>query len=309
LRSDSTLGVPGLIGAVRAHRVVIANALGSGVLESAAWMGFLPRIAERLLGEKLILPSVATWWCGEQPALEYVLTHLDKLVIKPTYPNQRFEPVFGRNLDGEKRKRLIQRLRARPYAYVAQEHLSLSQAPVWRPHGALGFAAAPVAIRMYAITGASGTTVMPGGLARVAPDSSIDVVSTQRGGGSKDIWVLPDSVEDAGTPPATTRSPAARVRHDDIPSRLVENLYWLGRYTVRCEDKARLLRETIAARADDAVWTTAVGFCQDLGVCSVDGDLTACLRDWRGALLRCAAVCPRAIGARSMICSGACRNP
>lgn len=284
LRSDSTLGIPGLLGAVRARRVVIANALGSGVLESAAWMGFLPRIAERLLGEKLILPSVATWWCGERPALEYVLSHLDRLVIKPSWPNQRFEPVFGRNLEGEKRKRLIQRLRARPYAYVAQEHLSLSQAPVWRPHGALGFAAAPVAIRMYTIAGAAGTTVMPGGLARVAPDSSIDVVSTQRGGGSKDIWVLPDSAEDAGTPPATTRPPAARVRHDDIPSRLVENLYWLGRYTVRCEDKARLLRETIAARSDDAVWTAAVGICQELGVCSIDGEPIASWHDDRNPM-------------------------
>src|ERR1700744_4217098 len=147
LRSDSTLGIPGLIGAVRANRVVMANALGTGVLESAAWMGFLPRIAERLLGEKLVLPSVATWWCGEKPALDYVLSHLDRLVIKPTYPNQRFEPVFGRNIEGKDRARLIQRLRSRPYAYVAQEYVSLSQTPVWRPHGALGFAATAVSIR------------------------------------------------------------------------------------------------------------------------------------------------------------------
>jgi len=282
LRSDSTLGIPGLIGAVRANRVVVANALGSGVLESAAWMGFLPRIAERLLGEKLVLPSVATWWCGERPALEYVVSHLDKLVIKPAYPNQRFEPVFGRNLEGEKRRRLVQRLRARPYAYVAQEHLSLSQTPVWRPHGALGFAATPVAIRMYAFSGSSGTTVMPGGLARVAPESSIDVVSTQRGGGSKDIWVLPSAAE--ATPVATAAGKATQVRHDDIPSRLVENLYWFGRYTVRCEDKARLLRGTIAARSDEAVWRAAVRFCQDLGICSVDGDPTACLRDERNPM-------------------------
>src|SRR3954471_10167484 len=284
LRSDSTLGIPGLIGAVRANRVVIANALGSGVLESAAWMGFLPRIAQRLLGEKLVLPSVATWWCGERPALDYVVSHLDKLVIKPTYPNQRFEPVFGRTLEGEKRRRLIARLRARPYAYVAQEHLSLSQTPIWRPHGALGFAATPVAIRMYAIAGTSGITVMPGGLARVAPDSSLDVVSTQRGGGSKDIWVLPDSAEDASVATPGGKTPATRVRHDDIPSRLVENLYWFGRYTVRCEDKARLLRGTIAARSDEAVWRAAVKFCRDLGVCSIDCDPTACLRDDRNPM-------------------------
>ena len=282
LRSDSTLGIPGLIGAVRANRVVIANALGSGVLESAAWMGFLPRLAERLLDEKLVLPSVATWWCGERPALEYVISHLDKLVIKPAYPNQRFEPVFGRNLEGEKRKRLVQRLRARPYAYVAQEHLSLSQTPVWRPHGALGFAATPVAIRMYAFAGSAGTTVMPGGLARVAPESSIDVVSTQRGGGSKDIWVLPDAAEE--TPVVATAHKATQVRHDDIPSRLVENLYWFGRYTVRCEDKARLLRGTIAARSDEAVWTAAVKFCRELGVCAVDVEPTACMRDERNPM-------------------------
>src|ERR1700744_2919282 len=138
LRSDSALGVPGLLGAVRAGRVVVANALGTGVLESAAWLGFHPGVAERLLEEELILPSVATWWCGEKPALDYVLAHLDRLVIKPTYPNQRFEPVFGRNIEGKDRARLIQRLRSRPYAYVAQEYVSLSQTPVWRPHGALG---------------------------------------------------------------------------------------------------------------------------------------------------------------------------
>src|SRR6185503_9581240 len=130
LRSDSALGVPGLLGAVRSGRVVVANALGTGVLESAAWLGFLPGISRRLLGETLKLPAVATWWCEERPAFEYVLSNLDELVIKPAYPNQRFEPVFGRDLTAETRAAVIARLRARPYAYVAQEHLALSQAPV-----------------------------------------------------------------------------------------------------------------------------------------------------------------------------------
>lgn len=281
LRSDSALGIPGLLGVVRANRVVMANALGTGVLESAAWLGFLPRIAERLLGEKLSLPAVATWWCGEKPALEYVLAHLDKLVIKPTYPNQRFEPVFGRSLEGEARRRVVQRLRARPYAYVAQEHLSLSQTPLWRPHGALGFAATAVSIRMYAIAGTAGTRVMPGGLARVAADAAIDVVSTQRGGGSKDIWVLREPSEDTVSINTAGNPAGAQVRHDDIPSRLVENLYWFGRYTVRCEDKARLLRGTLAARSDEGVWNAAIGFCRKLGVIAIDGDPAASLRDDR----------------------------
>ena len=280
LRGDSALGVPGLIGAVRAGRVVMANALGSGVLESAAWLGFLPRIAERLLGETLTLPAVATWWCGEQPALDYVVANLQHLIIKPAYPNQRFEPVFGRTLDEQSRARLVRRLRARPYAYVAQEHLALSQAPVWRPRGAPGFAAKAISIRTYVIATAAGHRVMPGGLARVAAPTAVDVVSTQRGGGSKDVWVLSDRSSN-GAPPVVARFRHSPVRGDDIPSRLVENLYWFGRYTARCEDKARLLRAALAARIEEGVWNYALKRCRELGVIVVDGDPTTCLRDDR----------------------------
>ena len=285
LRSDSALGVAGLLGAVRAGRVLLANALGTGVLESAALIGFLPKISERLLGEPLGLPAVATWWCGEDPALDYVLANLDSLVIKPAYPNQRFEPVFGRTLSSDEREQLVQRLRARPYAYVAQEHVGLSQAPVWRPHGALGFNAKAVSIRAYAVTTAHGRQVMPGGLARVATDSSVDVVSTQRGGGSKDVWVLPEAQAQGDAPveiPATAQSRAGTtVRDQQIPSRLVENLYWFGRYLVRCEDKARLLRGTISARLDEKVWNFAVEYCRTLGVVAPDSDPARSLRDDR----------------------------
>ena len=283
LRSDSALGVPGLLGAVRAGRVLVANALGTGVLESAAWLGFVPGISQRLLGEKLKLPAVATWWCGEPPALEYVLSHLDELVIKPAYPNQHFEPVFGRDLTAETRAAVIARLRLRPYAYVAQEHLALSQAPVWRQNGSLGLSAKALSIRVYAIATEQGFRVMPGGLARVATDAAVNVVSTQRGGGSKDIWVLAgESAEESAAEPVAA-SPAL-VRQDDIPSRVVENLFWLGRYAVRCEDKSRLLRSTLAVRVDASVWRMAVKFCRDLGFIGATLDPSESLRDDRNAL-------------------------
>lgn len=277
LRSDSALGVPGLLGAVRAGRVQLANGLGTGVLESAGWLGFLPRIAARLLGEALELPTLATWWCGEKAALDYVLAHLDRLVIKPAWPNQRFEPVFGRSLAGEARTQLIQRLQTRPHAYVAQEHLALSQAPVWRPYGALGFAAKAISIRMYAIANTTGHRVLPGGLARIATDASVDVVSTQRGGGSKDIWVLAD--EEAAEVPRITAGIAAQ--YEEIPSRLVENLYWFGRYSVRCEEKACLLRATLGARIDAGAWRTAVNICREIGLIAADVEPTGSLRDDR----------------------------
>ena len=282
LRSDSALGVAGLLGAVRAGRVQVANALGSGVLESAGWLGFLPKIATRLLGETLELPTLATWWCGEGPALEYVLAHLDRLVIKPTWPNQRFEPVFGRSLTGEARTRLVERLRARPHAYVAQEHLALSQAPVWRPYGALGFAAKAISIRVYATASSTGHRVMPGGLARIATNSAVDVVSTQRGGGSKDIWVLadPDHQDTVETPRTPSR---IVVRYDEIPSRLVENLFWFGRYSVRCEDKTCLLRATLGARINESVWKAAVVICRDVGLIAPDTEPTGSLRDDRNS--------------------------
>jgi len=279
LRSASALGVPGLVSAVRAHNVVITNALGTGVLESAAWLGFLPGVAERLLGETLQLPAVATWWCGEKPALEYVLANLDHLVVKPAYPNQRFEPVFGSSTEGTQRAALIARLQARPYAYVAQEHVALSQAPVWRTNGTPNFAARAFTIRVYAMATPDGFRVLPGGLARVAAEGAVDIVSTQRGGSSKDIWVLSPGKDE---PPATAaRSLAGSVRPDDVPSpsRLVENLFWLGRYTVRCANNARLLRSSVRVRVDRAVWIHAVRICRALGVIAKDPHSSAGARD------------------------------
>ncbi len=260
LRADSALGVPGLIGVVRAGRVVLANGLGSGVLESAAWMGFMPAAAEKLLGEKLRLPSVATWWCGERLALDYVLANIERLVIKPTYPNQNFQAVFGRDLDAGARAELLERVEARPQAYVAQERLAFSQAPVWRSPGAQGFSARALGIRVYAIATASGYRVMPGGLARIASDAA-DVVSMQRGGGSKDVWVLAadrQSTDEAAVSGGATRAAA---RHDDLPSSLAENLFWLGRYSERCEDKARLLRATLGVRTNSSLWPQALETC------------------------------------------------
>jgi uncharacterized circularly permuted ATP-grasp superfamily protein/uncharacterized alpha-E superfamily protein len=270
LRAGSALGVPGLLGAVRAGRVVLANALGSGVLESAAWLGFLPGAARVLLGESLRLPSVATWWCGEKPALEYAIAHLDRLVVKPAFPNQKFEPRFGRDLGEEEIAAVILRLRSRPYAYVAQERVSLSQAPTWRAGANVRLAPRTLTMRVYAVATPNGYEIMPGGLARIAAEGVIDIVSSQRGGGSKDVWVLSDPAAPALK--AAAAPPQRYLRHDDLPAQLVENLYWLGRYSERCEDKARLLRATLAMRTNTSIWRTAREECVRHGVLTEDGD-------------------------------------
>jgi uncharacterized alpha-E superfamily protein len=166
-------------------------------------------------------------------------------------------------LDAAARARLAKRIRETPHAYVAQERLAFSQAPVWRGNlvngGSAqlgGFAARALGIRVYAVATPGGYRVMPGGLARIASDSA-DMVSMQRGGGSKDVWVLAADRKAADE----TIVPGARPRaakQGDLPSRLAENLFWFGRYSERCEGKARLLRATLAVRANRALWITAL---------------------------------------------------
>jgi uncharacterized circularly permuted ATP-grasp superfamily protein/uncharacterized alpha-E superfamily protein len=270
LRVGSALGVPGLLTAIRKGNVVVANALGSGVLESPAWLGFLPALAEQLIGEKLHLPSVATWWCGEPPAFESVIANLTNLVIKSTFPNQKFAAVFGSELDADARESLIARMRTMPHAFVAQEHLAFSQAPVWYTKNDDGFSARALGIRVYAIATPNGYRVMPGGLARFASDAHAEIVSMQRGGGSKDIWVLSESAasaEEATAPIARTdRTP---LKHRDLPSTLVENLFWMGRYAERCESKTRLLRATLGLRRNLPFLAQAMEICKQLGASSV----------------------------------------
>lgn len=243
LRGESALGVPGLLNVARAGRVVIANALGSGLLGSGALMGFLPAICERLLGEKLMMPSVATWWCGEKTALAYVREHFDDLVIKPAYPSQRMEPVFGHELKAEARAEMLLRIEARPHAYVAQEMVQLSQAPTWSRTHERRLLARPVGLRAYAVTTPDGYSVMPGGLTRVGTAGDTRILSMQRGGASKDTWVQTNGpVSDF-----SLLKPSVGVRDlvragANLSSRVVENLFWLGRYSERFDDSARMLR-------------------------------------------------------------------
>src|SRR5260221_472088 len=181
LRSDSALGIPGLVDAMRRGNVLVANALGSNLLESSTLLGYLPRLCEKLLGESLKMPSVATWWCGEPAALEDVAAKLERLVIKSAFPQIRVEPMFGEDLDERGRKRVLAMLRARPNDYVAQEIVQLAQAPVL-DRAQPRLQARAIGLRVYACASPNGYVVMPGGLTRVAA-ADARVISMQRGGG------------------------------------------------------------------------------------------------------------------------------
>ena len=252
LRSDSALGVAGLADCARRGTVLMANALGAGVVESVALQGFLPAACRHLLGEELALPSVATWWCGEAAAMEYVRLHLDDLVIKSVHGLSDFQPIFGQDLDGAERAALLTRIESNPERFVAQEWVRLSQAPVLnRQPGVLQLEARSVGLRAYAVAGMQGYQVMPGGLTRVESHRDARVVSMQRGGASKDTWVLlaGDNEELALDSTPDAQAPAI---HTGVPSRVAENLFWMGRYTERAEGMARLLRLTLSERLHHA---------------------------------------------------------
>ncbi len=269
LRGDSALGVSGLLQVARAGRVLIANAPGSGLVESGAIAAFLPRVCERLLGEPLAMPAVASWWCGEPSALEYVIAHLDELVIKPAYPSTTHRPVLGRDLRGKARDAQILRLRKQPRAWVAQEIVRLSQVPVISHEHHL--AARPVGLRMYATANVDGGyTVMPGGLARVAGTPVAQMISMQRGGGSKDTWILSDAPVSDFSLLSNNISSRNLIRSpSNLSSRVVENLFWFGRYTSRCDDSARLLRITLIRFGDSsalAARESALALCSGMKV-------------------------------------------
>jgi uncharacterized circularly permuted ATP-grasp superfamily protein/uncharacterized alpha-E superfamily protein len=255
LRTDSLLGVAGLVAAARAGNCVVANALGSGLVECDALMSFMPGLCREMLGEALQLPSTATWWCGQERERDFVLDNLDRLVIRPTFSNRtiladRMNAIQPAHLTPAERETLIERIRLRGYDYIGQEVLPLSTTPSWRD-GTLQ--PRPLVLRVYLCADGDGYRVMPGGLARIADDTSAHAVSMQQGDASKDTWVLWDApVSTFSRLAAPDQIVALRRSGNNLPSRVADNLFWLGRYAERTENSLRLMRAMILRLVGEA---------------------------------------------------------
>ena len=240
LRSESKLGVAGLLEAVRRGNVAIANPLGSSVLENPGLMAFLPRLARYYLNDDLKLPSIATWWCGQSRERDFVLQHLDSLVIKPI--NRGFEntAVFGGSLSSKAKDVLRSQIMAKPHLFIGQEQVSFSTLPAFidqkiEPRNAV--------LRNFVVASGNDYQVMPGGLTRVARQKDNLIVSNQAGGISKDTWVLaaePDKPVSLWTQPKRNQLIDANV--EALTSRAADNLFWVGRNLERTEAVTRLLR-------------------------------------------------------------------
>ena len=249
LRTESVLGVPGLVQAARAGHVTIANALGSGLVESPAFLTFLPALCRHLLDEDLLLPSVPTWWCGEAEGLRYVTSHLDRLVVKPAFGRRRGHSWFGHQLAAADKTHLLELIASRPQDFVAQECVLPSSAPVWTPGG---FERRSVLLRAYVATNGSEHAVLPGGLTRVAASVDDPLVSMQGGAGSKDTWILRSGEDDDEELATAIPAHASTDRRlTGLPSRAADSLFWLGRYTERFEQYLRVFRCVLGQLASD----------------------------------------------------------
>ena len=280
LRSDSTLGIPGLLQVIRAGNVVLANAPGSAFLESPALLGFLPAISERLLNEKVQLPAMDTWWCGERAALEAAIPNLGRSAIKPTFPNgtghQNYESALGCDLNQAQLDEWVGRLTRQPDEHTVQTYIPLAQMPTWlnafnlsdasliEPHSYM--------LRVFALSDGDSWQVLPGGLARIAGTDS-GIASMQRGGSSADVWVQsPQGFQSQGQQlQQPIQTPEKVMRKRLVTSRAAENLYWFGRYTERSENILRLAKlylENINSEytPSRSLWTWMENLCHYYGL-------------------------------------------
>jgi uncharacterized circularly permuted ATP-grasp superfamily protein/uncharacterized alpha-E superfamily protein len=250
LRADSALGITGMVEATRSGRITLANALGSGVVETPAMMPFLERLSEHLLGQPLSLPSLDVWWLGEPAALSFALANLDLMIVRRCLGSDR-EPIVVGMLEPAERKVFEAEIRAQPGQFVAQYPVTPSLSPKWDGES---LAPSAVVLRVFVSADGDGYRVLPGGLAR-EPAGDTCLRSLGRLNGTlKDVWVLAEDAADVQVP-STRRFHQLAVERGgaDLQSRVADNLYWLGRYIERLDNDARLLRTTATKVAQGAV--------------------------------------------------------
>ena len=247
LKQSSQLGVSGLLQAVRAGNVSIANPLGSSILENPGLLPFLNGIAKYFLNEELVMPTIATWWCGQPKALQFVLENIDRLVIKRIYRESVAggTSVDGSMLDSLKKEELKRRIIANPQWFVGQERVNFSSVPCFindslQPRNTL--------FRSFVVSSGGSYHVMNGGLTRTSAEAGNHIISNQLGGASKDTWVL---AKETGERPVIHLEQEHVYNHygaqhtGELPSHTAENLFWVGRYVERVLGNARFQRTVL----------------------------------------------------------------
>lgn len=250
LDAASHQGVPGLMDAARAGTVRISNDPGAGAMEAPALAAWLPALAMRLLGEPLKLASVPTLWLGDPAAQEMVWRNPERWLIREA-ADGRPPAIEPAKLGGDARRVLLDEIARQPWRFAATTAMAPSVAPC---SGPAGMVPKPVVLRVYMVFDGQVWHAMEGGLARVMEANEKICGALPGEGLSKDVWVLHDERSDIVGPPAMSVMPVAvRRTSGDLPSRVADDLFWLGRYVERLEGSARLVRATVGRLSRGAV--------------------------------------------------------
>ncbi|WP_293676023.1 circularly permuted type 2 ATP-grasp protein [uncultured Phenylobacterium sp.] len=293
LNSQSRLGTPGMLEAIRQGGVTVLNMPGSGVIESKALLGFLPRLCRRLLGEDLKMPNIATWWCGQPGEHERVLREFDNLALGPAFNGIQGAGLTASKLTSdmtpEERDGVRSRMADRPVDFVGQEVVQLSTMPVLRD-GRLE--PAPFVLRVFAAFTPEGIKIMPGGFCRTSDRLDVRAISMGEGANTADVWVIDDKPVERISLMASREDVKVRRILGHLPSRAADNLFWLGRYLERTEATLRLVRALCTSLMDAEGAVSATGDSYD--------HLQHVLIDW-GALEKDAAGSSTAVAARDAL--------
>ncbi|MDO9415209.1 circularly permuted type 2 ATP-grasp protein [Pararhizobium sp.] len=243
LNQHSHIGTPGMVEALRAGTVSIVNALGAGILETRAFLAFMPTICRHLLGENLAIPSIATWWCGQKSERDHVANNIAKMVIGPAYSTKPFfddddQSVLGSTLRDTAKASITDWLQTEGNKLVGQEVVTLSTTPAW-VNGKL--TPRPMSLRVFAARTRNGWQIMPGGFARIGSGENAAAIAMQSGGSAADVWIVSNKPVERTTLLPTEES-FIRNMPGSLPSRAADNLFWLGRYIERAEGALRILR-------------------------------------------------------------------
>jgi uncharacterized circularly permuted ATP-grasp superfamily protein/uncharacterized alpha-E superfamily protein len=243
LNQNSHIGTPGLVEALRDGSVSIINGLGSGILETRALLAFMPAICRHFLGEDPILPSIATWWCGQKKERDHVARNIERMVIGPAYSTRPFfddngQSVLGASLRETAKASISDWLATDGAKLIGQEAVTLSTTPAFID-GEL--VPRPMSLRVFAARTRDGWQIMPGGFARIGSGDNVSAIAMQEGGTAADVWIVSrKAVERHSLLPA--EESFTRNMPGSLPSRAADNLFWLGRYIERAEGALRVLR-------------------------------------------------------------------
>lgn len=234
-------GVAGLLQSIRRRHVEVVNPPGTGLTDAPAFLAFLEPLCRKLLGEELLLPSTATWWCGGKSQLEHVRDNFADLVIRDAFG--RGEPVRPGRLPAKDRDALLAKVEADPDAYVAQESLRRPSLPSSGGRGQVAVTPAYAALRTFATASAEdGVAVLPGGLTHLSPRPDTDEIAFEGDATVKDTWVASDGPVRPTTLLGDRGPLRLRRAGSELPSRVADDLFWLGRYAARAEAGAALVR-------------------------------------------------------------------